>query len=46
MQNPPATEGSFCDENGNALKPQIVQGHDQHMGYVDKGDRMTNSYSI
>jgi hypothetical protein len=46
MHNPPATEGNFCDENGNTLKPQISQGHNQHMGYVDKADRMTNSYSI
>jgi hypothetical protein len=43
MHNPPATEGNFCDEHRNALKPQIA--HD-YMGYVDKGDRMIKSYSI
>jgi hypothetical protein len=32
MYNPPATEGNFCDENGNAWKPQILQGHNQHVG--------------
>jgi hypothetical protein len=42
MHNPLAREGNFCDENGNALKPQILQGCNQHMWYIDKGDRMTN----
>jgi hypothetical protein len=46
MHNPPAKEGNFCDEHGNALKPQVALDCNQHMGYVDKGDRMTNSYSI
>jgi hypothetical protein len=41
MHNPAATEGNFCDKNGNALKPQILQGHNQHMGYAEKGYRMT-----
>jgi hypothetical protein len=46
MHSPPAMEGNFCDEHGNALKPQTVQDYNQHMGYVGKGDRMTTSYSI
>jgi hypothetical protein len=46
MHNPPTTEGNFCDEHGNALKPQVALDCNQHMGYVDKGDRMANSYSI
>jgi hypothetical protein len=45
IHDPPA-EGNFCDESGNALKPAIVADYNRHMGYVDKGDRMTNSYSI
>jgi hypothetical protein len=45
MHRSPA-EGNFCDEHGNALKPDIVQDYNRHMGYVDKSDRMTNSYSI
>jgi hypothetical protein len=45
MHHHPA-EGNFCDEYGNALKPAIVQDYNRHMGYVDKSDRMTNSYSI
>jgi hypothetical protein len=45
MYNPPPT-GNFCDEDGNALKPQIIQDYNQNMRFVDKGDRMMNSYSI
>ena len=39
-------EGNFCDTNRKAIKPQIVADYNRHMGYVDKGDRMANSYSI
>ena len=39
-------EGNFCDNIGKAIKPQIVVDYNHHMGYVDKGDRMANSYSI
>ena len=28
------------------MKPQIVVNFSHQMGYVDKGDRMANSYSI
>jgi len=45
IHDPPA-EGNFCDNNGKAIKPQIVADYNSHMGYVDKGDRMANSYSI
>jgi hypothetical protein len=45
MHHPPAN-GNFCDEHGNAIKPEIIQDYNRHMGYVDLGDRMTNSYSI
>jgi len=45
IHDPPA-EGNFCDSNGKAIKPQIVADYNRHMGYVDKGDRMANSYSI
>jgi hypothetical protein len=44
IHDPPA-EGNFCDSNGKAIKPQIVADYNCHMGYVDKGDRMANSYS-
>jgi hypothetical protein len=39
-------EGHFYDEHGNAITPAIVADYNRHMGYVDKVDRMTNSYSI
>jgi len=45
IHDPPA-EGNFCNNNGKAIKPQIVVHYNPHMGYVDKGDRMANSYSI
>ena len=45
IHNGPA-EGNFCTEGGKTIKPQIVVDYNNHMGYVDKGDRMANSYSI
>jgi len=45
IHDPPA-EGNFCDNNGKAIKPQIVADYNHHMGYVVKTDRMANSYSI
>ena len=45
IHGPPA-EGNFCDNNGKAIKPQIVADYNHHMGYVDKGDRMAETYSI
>ena len=39
-------EGNFCNKGGKAIKPQIVMDYNYNMGYVDKGDRMANSYSI
>jgi hypothetical protein len=45
MHHPPAN-GNLCDQHGNAIKPEIIQDYNRHMGYVDLGDTMTNSYSI
>jgi len=42
----PPLEGNFCDEHGKAMKPAIIQDYSRHMGYADKSDCMTNSYSI
>ena len=39
-------EGNFFDTNRKAIKPQIVADYNRHMGYVGKGDRMANLYSI
>ena len=41
----PPSEGNFRDEHGSAIKPAIVADYNRHMGYVDKGDRMANSYT-
>jgi hypothetical protein len=41
-----SAEGNFCIDGGKVIKPQIVMDYNRHMGYVDKGDRMANSYSI
>ena len=38
------SEGNFRDEQGNT-KPAIVADYNRHMGYVDKADRMANSYT-
>ena len=45
MHSPPS-EGNFCDEQGKAVKPAIVQDYNRHMGYLNKSDHMTNSYSV
>jgi hypothetical protein len=45
IHDPPA-EDNICDEKGNTIKPLIVEDYNCHMGYVDKGDSMTNSYSV
>jgi hypothetical protein len=37
MHTPPAKESNLCEKHGNALKPQIVQDYNQHLGYIDKG---------
>ena len=39
-------EGNFCSGGGKAIKSQIVMDYNHHMGYVDKGDGMANSYAI
>jgi hypothetical protein len=45
MHRPP-TVGSFCNKRGTALEPVIVTDYSQHMGYTDKGEKMTNGYSV
>jgi hypothetical protein len=39
-------DSNFCNYNRKAIKLQTVADSKHHMGYVDKGDRMTNSNSI
>jgi len=45
IHNAPA-KVNFCNEEGKAIKLQIVMDYNHHMGYVDKSDRMANRYSI
>ena len=45
MHSPPV-EGNFCDKSGCAVKPSVIVDYNDHMGYVDKSDRMVNSYGI
>ena len=42
----PPAEGNFCNESGCAVKPRVIEDYNTHMGYVDKSDRMVNSYDI
>jgi hypothetical protein len=37
------SEGNFCDEHRNAIKPAIVADYNMNMKYVDNADRMTKS---
>ena len=45
MHGPPV-EGNFTDESGQAIRPRVVEDYNTHMGFVDKSDRMVNSYGI
>ena len=43
--NDAPVEDNFCNDGGKAIKLHIVMDYNHHMDYVDKGDRMANSYS-
>jgi len=40
----PSAEGNLCNNNGKAIKPQIVADYNRYMGYVDKGDNGRNLF--
>jgi hypothetical protein len=42
----PPVDGNFRDESGHAVKPHVIEDYNAHMGFVDKFDRMVNSYGI
>ncbi|PNF22598.1 hypothetical protein B7P43_G11510, partial [Cryptotermes secundus] len=44
--HPPSLEGNFREESGHAVKPHVTEDYNAHMGFVDKSDRMVNSYGI
>jgi len=39
-------EGNFTQESGQAIKPRVVEDYNEYMGFVDKSNRMVNSYVI
>jgi len=39
-------EGNFTQESDQAIKPHVVEDYNSYMGFVDKLDRMVNSYGI
>ena len=45
MHSPPV-EGNFTDDFGHAIKPRVVEDYNAYMRFVDKSDRMVNSYRI
>jgi len=45
MHGPPV-EGNFTQECGQAIKPHVVEHYNAYKGFVDKPDRMVNSYGI
>ena len=42
----PPVKGNFIQESGQAIKPHVVEDYNAYMGFVDKSDRMVNSYGI
>jgi hypothetical protein len=45
MHSPPK-DGNFRDESGHVVKPHVIEEYNAHMGFVDRSDRMVNSYGI
>lgn len=41
-----SAEEKFCEEHLRVQKPDSSKDYSRHMVYVNKGDRMTNSYSV
>ena len=37
-------QGNFCDDRNSPMKPHIMEWYNQHIGYIDNSDHMTNSY--
>ena len=42
----PSVEGNFTHQSGQAIRPRVVEDYNTYMGFVDKSDRMVNSYGI
>ena len=39
-------KGNFCDKQGKAVKPAIIQGYIRHMAYVKKSHCMTKFFLL
>jgi len=42
----PPVERNFNQDSGQAIKPHVVEDYNAYMWFVDKSDRMVNSYRI
>jgi len=42
----PPTDLNFCEEDRNAVKPEIIQHYNKHMGDVDLQHSVINSCSV
>jgi len=42
----PLAEDNFYAEHGEAHNPIFIEDYDRHMGYLNLGDRMADSYLI
>jgi hypothetical protein len=44
--HPLSVESNFKDESGHAIKLHVIKDYNANTGFVDKSDRMVNSYGI
>jgi hypothetical protein len=42
----PPVERNFTQESGQDIRPRVVEDYNAHVGFVDKSERMVNSYGI
>jgi hypothetical protein len=42
----PPVDGNFRNQSGHAVKSHVTEDYNAHMSFVDKSDRMVNSYGI
>jgi hypothetical protein len=40
----PSVEGNFTNQSGHTIKPRVVEDYSAYVGFVDRSDRMVNSY--
>jgi hypothetical protein len=42
----PTVDGNFRDKSGHAVKPHVIEDYNAHIDFVNKSDRMVNTYGI